>query len=99
MHFLKILVKKVLNYMDSQDYINLAKIRMERSFELLEEAKVLLSMNAYKSANNRAFYAMEKGVKALLAMKHTDVKTHNGALVQFNKLFIGNDDTFFDKAD
>ena len=44
MHFLKILVKKVLNYMDSQDYINLAKIRMERSFELLEEAKVLLSM-------------------------------------------------------
>ena len=32
-------------------------------------------------------------------MKHTDVKTHNGALVQFNKLFIGNDDAFFDKAD
>ena len=85
--------------MDRQDYINLAKIRMERSRELLEEAKVLLSMNAYKSANNRAFYAMEKGVKALLAMKHTDVKTHNGALVQFNKLFIGNDDAFFDKAD
>lgn len=85
--------------MDKQDYMNLAKIRMERSHELLEEAKVLLSMNAYKSANNRAFYAMEKGVKALLAMKHTDVKTHNGALVQFNKLFIGSDDAFFNKAD
>lgn len=46
--------------MDRQDYINLAKIRMERSRELLEEAKVLLSMNAYKSANNRAFYARKK---------------------------------------
>ena len=85
--------------MDKQDYINLAKIRMERSHELIEEAKVLLSMNAYKSANNRAFYAMEKGIKALLAMKCTDVKTHNGALTQFNKLFIGSDDTIFDKAD
>ena len=54
--------------MDRQDYINLAKIRMERSHELLKEEKVLLSMSAYKSANNRAFYAMEKSIKALLAI-------------------------------
>lgn len=53
--------------MDEEYYIALAKVRMERSGELLTEAKDLLDKEAYKSANNRAFYAIEKSVKALLA--------------------------------
>lgn len=45
--------------MDKEYYILLAKVRMERTMELLGEAKTLLETNAYKSANNRAFYAIE----------------------------------------
>ncbi len=33
---------------------------MERAIELVDEAKELLQNERYKSANNRAFYAMEK---------------------------------------
>ena len=42
----------------------------------------------YKSANNRAFYAIEKSIKALLATEVVEVITHNGALKQFNLIFI-----------
>ena len=44
--------------MDKEYYMALANVRIARARELLEDAKSLLSEN--KSANNRAFYAMEK---------------------------------------
>ena len=68
---------------------------MERAGELLTEAENLLDRGAYKSANNRAFYAIEKSVKALLATKRVEVTTHNGSLKQFNYLFIFKGDGTF----
>ena len=53
--------------MDKEYYLELARVRMMRAEELLEESKELLQRESYKSANNRAFYAIEKGLKALLA--------------------------------
>ena len=73
--------------MDEGYYMALAKVRMDRAEELLIEAKDLLEKSSYKSANNRAFYAIEKSIKALLAMKQieatthkVEVATHNGGL-------------------
>lgn len=74
--------------MDKEYFDILAKVRVERAEELLKESQNLLSAGSFKSANNRAFYAIEKCVKALLATKEIDVATHNGALKQFNFLFI-----------
>ena len=85
--------------MDKGYYTLLAKVRMERAAELLEETKILLETGAYKSANNRAFYAIEKALKALLALKETDVVTHNGALKQFNFLFVYQGDGTFGPED
>lgn len=53
--------------MDKDYYLALAKVRLERAQELAAEAAELLEKGSYKSANNRAFYAMEKAIKALLA--------------------------------
>lgn len=58
--------------MDKETYGVLAKVRIERAEELVEEAQELLKNERYKSANNRAFHAMEKTMKALLAMKEID---------------------------
>lgn len=80
--------------MDKEYYRTLAKVRMERANELLVEAKELLDREAYKSANNRAFYAIEKSVKALLATEQIEVATHNGGLKQFNFKFIYKGDGF-----
>lgn len=85
--------------MEQEYYDVLAKIRIDRAKELLNESVELLERNAYKSANNRAFYAIEKSVKALLALRQVDVTTHNGALKQFNFLFIYKGDGTFTTED
>ena len=85
--------------MDDEYFNTLAKVRLERSAELLAEAKDLLDKGAYKSANNRAFYAIEKSIKALLATKKTEAATHNGGLKQFNFLFIYKGDGTFTSKD
>lgn len=85
--------------MEQEYYDVLAKVRIERAKELLDEAEDLLSKGSYKSANNRAFYAIEKSVKALLALKQTDVTTHTGVLKQFNYLFIFKGDGVFTSED
>ena len=85
--------------MDKEYYMALAKVRMERAKELIDEAKELLDRESYKSANNRAFYAIEKGIKALLATEQVEVTTHNGGLKQFNFLFIFKGDGTFTTDD
>lgn len=78
---------------------SLISVRLERAKELYSEAVELVHMDCYKSANNRAFYSIEKCIKALLATRQIDVETHNGAVSQFNLLFIHPNDTCFTKAD
>lgn len=88
MLILEILKAKEGRYMDKETYRVLASVRMERAIELVDEAKELLQNERYKSANNRAFYAMEKTMKALLAIKEIDADSHNGCLRQFNVHYI-----------
>lgn len=85
--------------MDREYYLALAKARMDRADELLMESRLLLEKNAYKSSNNRAFYAIEKSIKALLATKEMEVLIHNGGLKQFNYLFIHKGDGTFTSDD
>ena len=85
--------------MDREYYLALAKARMDRADELLMESRLLLEKNAYKSSNNKAFYAIEKSIKALLATKEMEMLTHNGGLKQFNYLFIHKGDGTFTSDD
>lgn len=85
--------------MDKEQWDSLAVIRMERARELLGEAQELLEKNSYKSANNRAFYAIEKCVKALLATEQVEVLTHNGAMKMLNMKFIHSGDGSFTAED
>ena len=88
MDILKILRMKAGLYMDKETYLSLALARIERAEELLEEAETLLKEDKYKSANNRAYYSIEKSIKALLSMIELDADSHNGCLKQFNVHFI-----------
>lgn len=85
--------------MDENDFKALAIVRLDRAKELYTEAGELVKMDSYKSANNRAFYAIEKCIKALLATRQMDVETHNGAVSQFNLLFIHAENSFFTRDD
>ncbi len=70
-----------------------------RASELLSEAHELLEKGSYKSANNRAFYAIEKSIKALLAIVGKDSQTYSGGLKQFNFEFIYKGDGSFVQDD
>lgn len=85
--------------MDKENSRILAEIRMERAIELLLEAQELLAKESYKSANNRAFYAIEKSIKALLALVGIEVQTHSGCMKQFNLEFIYKGDGVFTQDD
>lgn len=85
--------------MDEREFKALSLVRLTRAKELYIEAKELVKMDSYKSANNRAFYAIEKCIKALLATRQMDVETHNGAVSQFNLLFIHRENSSFTKDD
>jgi len=85
--------------MDEKDFMALAFVRLDRAKELYMEANELVKMDSYKSANNRVFYAIEKCIKALLATQQMDVETHNGAVSQFNLLFIHQENAIFTKKD
>ncbi len=85
--------------MDKEQGMILAKLRLDRAKELVAESKELLNRGSFKSANNRAFYALEKSIKALLATQMIDAITHNGALKQFNIIFIYKGDGTFTAED
>lgn len=85
--------------MQEEQYKIIAQLRMERASELLQEAETLLAMKAYKSANNRAYYSIEKSLNALLAIAGTQTQTHTGCLKQFNMLYVHNGDGYFTRDD
>ena len=72
---------------------------MERAEELVLTAENELDREDYRSANNRAFYAMEKAANALLATKGVSATTHSGVLKTFNRYFIYEGDGSFDHDD
>ena len=85
--------------MQEDDFALLARIRLERAEELLHEAEELLCTESYKSANNRAYYSIEKCINALLAVAKVQTLTHKGCLKQFNLLYIVSGDGFFKSDD
>lgn len=85
--------------MDKETYIALSQARIDRAKELLEEAENLLKEDRYKSANNRAFYSIEKSIKSLLAVKCIDADSHNGCMKQFNVHYIKDSVAGFEPGD
>lgn len=66
----------------------LANHRLEQAKEELEAAKVLFNIESYKSANNRAYYAIFHAIKSVLALEPIDFKRHKDVQAYFNKNYI-----------
>lgn len=85
--------------MESNNYRDLAMARITRASELLDDAKLLLEKGSFASANNRAYYALEKICTGLLASMEILSKSHRGVISQFNQYVVNNDKTPFDSED
>ena len=74
--------------MHSEAAISLSKYRIEQAEEFLRDAEHNLSVNAYKTANNRAYYSIFHSMRALLALDGVDFKKHSGVIAYFREKYI-----------
>lgn len=68
--------------------LSYAKYRLERAKEDLSDAKLLYKNKSYKSANNRAYYAIFHAIRAVLALEKTDFKKHKDVQAYFNQHYV-----------
>lgn len=74
----------------------LAAYRLEQADEALKSTQILIDHTQYRSAVNRAYYAMFYGVLALLAISESQASKHSGAISLFDRDFVKTGK--FDKA-
>lgn len=62
--------------------------RIQTSKSNLRSARILLEAEEYKSANNRAYYAIFNAINAIHALDGNAYKRHRDAISNFNKEYV-----------
>ena len=68
--------------------IEISKARFDHAKECLQDAKLLLASESYRSAAKRAYYAIFHAMCAVLALDGVDMKHHSGIISEFRKRYI-----------
>lgn len=68
--------------------IDLVMHRLEQAKEELNAGKLLYKEKFYKSANNRAYYAIFHAIRAVLGLEPIDFKKHKDVIAHFNQYYI-----------
>ena len=68
--------------------IEVSKARFDHAKEFLQDAKLLLASESYRSAAKRAYYAIFHAMRAVLALDGVDMKHHSGIISEFRKRYI-----------
>lgn len=89
-------IRKELSYMephkeDIGTREDLALYRIQTAKENLRSARILLNAEEYKSANNRAYYAIFHAINAVHAISGKAYKRHKDAIANFNKEYVKNE--------
>ena len=74
----------------------LVRYRLEQADEALDATQILIEHAQYRSAVNRAYYAMFYGVLSLLVTSDSQTSKHAGAISLFDRDFVRTG--AFDKA-
>ena len=69
---------------------DLVLYRIQTAKDNLRSAKILLKAEEYKSANNRAYYAIFHAINAVHAVSGMAYKRHKDAIANFNKEYVKN---------
>nr|WP_166512841.1 HEPN domain-containing protein [Desulfallas thermosapovorans] len=66
----------------------LAQYRLQKAYDHLKSAEILLDAGMYNDSLGRSYYAMFNAARALLALKQLDSKKHSGVISLFNQHFV-----------
>ena len=72
----------------TESFQRLVQYRMDRAFEVLEDAKILADAKRWKSCVNRLYYSCFYAASALLAKHDMSSSKHAGVLSLFNLHFV-----------
>lgn len=73
---------------------DLVKYRLEKAYNDLRDAKLLMSKESVTGANNRLYYAVFHAITAIHAIDSTITRKHAQAIGEFNKTYINNKEIF-----
>ena len=62
--------------------------RLEQAKEDIRATEVLYKERLYKSANNRAYYAIFHSIRSVLALEPIDFRRHKDVTAYFNKNYV-----------
>ena len=62
--------------------------RLETAYSDLADAELLLANESYRSANNRAYYAIYHAISAIHALDGKAYKRHKDAIANFNRDYV-----------
>lgn len=68
--------------------IDLAKYRLNKAKDLLEQAVLLNDNEKYDGSINRFYYAIFNAIKSILALIELDSSKHSGVLSFFDRYFV-----------
>ena len=74
--------------MELEQLKTLSRIRLSHADECICAAKSLLESETYKSAANRAYYAVFHAMRSVLAFDKIDMKHHSGVIAEFRRLYV-----------
>ena len=74
--------------MQAEERKILSAIRLETAQDCLDTAKAMLSLEKYKGAANRCYYAVFHSMRAVLALDGIDMKHHSGIISEFRRTYI-----------
>lgn len=73
---------------------DLVKYRLEKAYNDLLDANLLIAKKSVTSANNRLYYSVFHAITAIHALDNVITKKHNQAIGEFNKTYINNKEVF-----
>lgn len=68
--------------------IELSKYRLNKAFDDLDVAEIMLEKNKLAQSVNRSYYSIFHATRAILALDKFDSKKHSGIIAYFNKNYI-----------
>lgn len=74
--------------MEDKTLYDLACVRLDTAKECLAAGQLLLNNEQFKSASNRAYYAVFHAMRAVLAFDLIDRKKHSGIISEFRRRYI-----------
>ncbi|MBQ6165588.1 MAG: HEPN domain-containing protein [Clostridia bacterium] len=80
--------RKRVSALHDEERIALSKLRLENAKERLSFIPGILELGDYKTAANRAYYAVFYAMRAVLALDGFDSKKHSGIIAEFRKSYI-----------